>query len=155
MELVVMDAPPPPPLPWYVHTRPVCGDADLQSVGFGRDVGAVPCLQLPPSAHGGRIALHSRMRRSGCVAEGVESVLSAPERVLPDAREREAIDRASKLVFAVVEVCVTVRGSVGSSRLVRSTGFARYDDALVAAARDWKLEPSPEGCGLLGFEYAP
>ncbi len=63
-------------------------------------------------------------------------------------------------VEAIVKLCITVDGSVGVGQLLRSTGYADYDAALLAAVRDWRYQPyrvngAPvPACSIVRFVYA-
>ena len=60
----------------------------------------------------------------------------------------------------MLEVCVGTTGAVSRVRVVRSTGYAAYDERLVAAAGGWRYRPylvngtTVPACGTVTFVYA-
>jgi TonB family protein len=62
-------------------------------------------------------------------------------------------------VQAVVKLCVSADGSVGSTRLLVSTKYAAYDAALVAAVAGWRYQPyrvngtAVPACSTVRFVY--
>jgi len=62
-------------------------------------------------------------------------------------------------VEAVVKLCISADGNVGSTRLLRSTKYAAYDAALVAAVAGWHYQPyrvngaAVPACSTVRFVY--
>jgi len=60
---------------------------------------------------------------------------------------------------ATLQVCIATEGTVSSVKLVRSTRYAAYDEAIVAAARRWLYRPYTANgtpvpaCGMVTFQY--
>lgn len=50
---------------------------------------------------------------------------------------RSGIDRTT----AAIEMCLNRRGAVASVRVLRSSGYAAYDDKLVGAMGSWRYQP--------------
>jgi TonB family protein len=44
-------------------------------------------------------------------------------------------------VDGVIELCITTGGTVGSTRLLRSTKYSGYDAVLLEAVRGWRYQP--------------
>ena len=62
-------------------------------------------------------------------------------------------------VEAIVKLCITADGSVGQTRLLRSTKYPAYDAVLLAAVRDWRYQPfrvngtAVPACSTVRFVY--
>jgi TonB family protein len=60
---------------------------------------------------------------------------------------------------SVFKTCVGANGQVASVSMLKSSGYAEYDQQLVAALRDWQYKPYEIGgvavpvCGIVTFQY--
>ncbi|HEX7839725.1 MAG TPA: TonB family protein [Kofleriaceae bacterium] len=78
-----------------------------------------------------------------------------PSAVTQNQMVRDGVSR----VEARVTVCVTTSGSVGSAAMRTSTGYAAYDQDLLAAVRDWRYRPymvngtQVPACSIVRFIY--
>ncbi len=62
--------------------------------------------------------------------------------IAPDAKERTALAKAHiRKLIAALHWCVDESGHVTHVTLLRSSGLPRYDQRLVAAAREWAFKP--------------
>lgn len=61
---------------------------------------------------------------------------------------------------ALIKVCLAINGTVSSVTVVKSTRYAAYDAAVVAAARQWVYRPytvngtPTPACGFVTIQYA-
>jgi TonB family protein len=78
-----------------------------------------------------------------------------PDQVTQNQMIRDGAGKAE----AVVKLCIAADGSVGSTRLLRSTRYAEYDAALVAAVAGWRYQPyrlngaAVPACSTVRFVY--
>jgi TonB family protein len=68
--------------------------------------------------------------------------IAGTREIVPDDRTRAEMQKAgvTRLV-ASVKLCVSDHGDVASARVVKSSGYAVYDKAVVDAMRTWKYRP--------------
>jgi protein TonB len=81
--------------------------------------------------------------------------------ILPPSEVRDQMYRSENYrTIASIKVCIATDGTVSSVRLVRSTTYPAYDEAITSAARRWVYRPytvngTPiPACGMVTFQYA-
>jgi TonB family protein len=86
--------------------------------------------------------------------------ISGETQIEPDPKTKGVMaDHRDLRVVGTVLVCVDEDGSVSSSKLLATTRYSAYDDALVAAVRHWRYRPLMVGgepyaaCGPVTFIY--
>jgi protein TonB len=78
-----------------------------------------------------------------------------PSDVVKTAMLHEGHERST----SIFKTCVGAGGEVTSVSIVKSSGYGEYDQALVAALRDWRYKPYQIGgeavpvCGIVTFIY--
>ncbi|MEJ7604463.1 MAG: energy transducer TonB, partial [Kofleriaceae bacterium] len=78
----------------------------------------------------------------------------------PEHVKRQMIGDQRLRSTGTLEVCVNERGSVSSVRVLASTRYAGYDDALVGAVRGWRYRPHATAgeplsvCSTVTFIYS-
>ena len=88
------------------------------------------------------------------------SRLSGHKNIVPDNDTKLAIARADnpKLV-GTFKLCVDTSGTVSSIKMMKSTGFANYDQTIEQAMHDWRYRPFLSGgkptpvCTAVTFIY--
>jgi len=61
----------------------------------------------------------------------------APPDTVKQAMQRSGLDSLT----GAVKMCLNQRGGVRSLRVLRSTGYAEYDQRLLAGMRTWRYDP--------------
>jgi len=62
--------------------------------------------------------------------------------IAPDRRDRAAIRKShAAKVLGIVTMCLDVKGRVTSTRLIRSTGYPRYDRKILREMGRWRFRP--------------
>lgn len=86
--------------------------------------------------------------------------IAGQTQVHPDqVTQNQMIRDGAGQVEAVVKLCIAADGGVGSTRLLRSTRYAEYDAALVAAVAGWRYQPyrlngaAVPACSTVRFVY--
>ncbi len=86
--------------------------------------------------------------------------ISGQTQVHPDeVTQNQMIRDGAGKVEAVVKLCIAADGSVGSTHLLRSTSYAAYDAALIAAVAGWRYQPyrlngtAVPACSTVRFVY--
>jgi TonB family protein len=86
--------------------------------------------------------------------------ISGQTQVHPDGvTQNQMIHDGTSQVEAVVKLCIAPDGSVGSTRLLRSTRYGAYDAALIAAVVAWRYQPyrvngtAVPACSTVRFVY--
>ena len=75
-----------------------------------------------------------------------------------DVYQQMARDRDYK-TSGILKVCITATGAISSVSVLKSTGYAAYDAALVDGARGWSYRPyTADGvpvpvCSSVTFQY--
>jgi hypothetical protein len=87
--------------------------------------------------------------------------VSGTKEIAPDDETKVAIHDADKTrVMAVAKLCIDAQGTVATTKLVKSSGFADYDAKLTLEMAAWKFRPfKADGkpisvCSALTFIYA-
>jgi TonB family protein len=120
-------------------------------------IGTVPeDAKLPPgipSAHASALHVMPWIFEARQIA-GVRAVF-------PDDEDKVHIQESGTTsIIGIIHYCVTVKGDVDASTLLRSTGFSRYDTKLVEAVKRWRFRPleldgAPvPACSIAQFVYA-
>jgi TonB family protein len=86
--------------------------------------------------------------------------VSGDKNILPDVDTRAAIATEGKTrVVVPVKVCLTDTGAIRSVRLLESSGFPAYDQAVSAAIKRWTYQPylvdgaARAACGAVTLVY--
>ncbi len=86
--------------------------------------------------------------------------ISGQTQVHPDeVTQNQMIRDGAGKVEAVVKLCITADGGVGSTHLLNSTKYAAYDAALIAAVAGWRYQPyrlngtAVPACSVVRFVY--
>jgi len=86
--------------------------------------------------------------------------VSGETQIQPSDVLKTQIEREGKTALsAMFKVCVDASGTVSSVSQLRSTGYASYDDQLVAGIRAWRYRPYTANgvaipvCGVVTFNY--
>lgn len=136
---------------------PVCGNSSVEA--------GEPCDDGNTTSGDGCSAtcrIEVRPPPTATVAPSVLAGLriSGQIQVHPDeVTQRQMIRDGAGKVEAVVKLCVTADGSVGSTRLLASTKYAAYDAVLVAAVASWRYQPyrlngtAVPACSTVRFVY--
>ena len=143
----VETAPPPPPDPvcgnGVVEAGEQCDDgntADGDGCSSTCRIVVKPAVIAPGVLQGLRISGETQLH---------------PSAVTQNQMMRDGVSR----VEALVTLCVTASGSVGSATLRTSTRYDAYDQLLLAAVRDWRYRPymvngTPvPACSVVHFIY--
>jgi len=82
------------------------------------------------------------------------------EPILPPLPIRDRITRSKPgFAAAVVEVCLSATGAITTTRIMTSSGYPDYDQALLEGLWSWQFRPvSVDGaptavCGSIAFRY--
>jgi len=140
------------------RAEPVCGDGAREGSEQCDDGNAVDGDGCSATCR-----IEPRPPRPVVVAPSALQALrvSGETQIHPDAMtQRQIVRDEVHRVEASIQLCITIDGSVGVSRLLRATGYADYDAALLAAVRDWRYQPYRENgtpvpaCSVVRFVYS-
>ena len=99
-----------------------------------------PCEITVPPAPTSVIAAPTEPRPTGPVTLGAELSVSCPERTAPNYPMLSR--RMNETGIAVLRVELDEQGHVAAARVATSSGYARLDDAALAAVKAWRCTPA-------------
>ena len=78
----------------------------------------------------------------------------------PDTAQTAMIRDGKTKVFGIVQLCLDTTGRISKTKLLKSTGYPGYDDALLSGVRTWRYEPHRVNgtavpvCSTVHFNYS-
>lgn len=140
-----------------------CGSsrpADSTPAGSDQPADAGVSLGRPsePPGDGGVPDLPAKVVPSS-VLEGVRT--GGNREVPPDDADLKAMDAAGKGVAAAVKLCVKASGAVTRVQLIKSSGYATWDEKILREMKSWTYGPitvdgnPADVCAPITFTYRP
>jgi hypothetical protein len=136
---------------WATHSEPeVMGATVAISLASEPTTGVAVIPPPPPQVDEKPQEVLGQM-----VAERPHPVrLTGTEQILPDDATRAAIaNKHVKRVVGTWKLCIDERGAVSSAKMLKSTGFARYDRDIGDAVRAWTYSENVPACTAVTFVY--
>jgi hypothetical protein len=88
--------------------------------------------------------------------------IAGEEKILPDAKTRAEIAKSGRTrVIASAKICIDKAGAVTGVSMMKSSGWAAYDDEIRAGMLTWKYRPfmvngvATAACTAIMFIYTP
>jgi len=140
----------------WTTALPVATMGDV-AVPTPRAIAVTPAQVTAPPVPGNLVRRPEEMIMGGIAAPIREPVrITGTEQVVPDGATRAAI--AKKHVAKVVgtwKLCIDEQGAVTDAKMLKSTGFPRYDRAIGKAVRAWTYSDGGPTCTAVTFVYSP
>lgn len=142
VDTVTLQPPPPPkeaPRPQPEKRRPPQPQPSPQLVAQAPVVSAAEPVAPPPPPAPAPVA-EAPPRPAGPVTLGAELSVSCPERTPP--RYPPLSRRLGEEGKVVLRVELDAQGGVSVAQIATASGFARLDEAALAAVRTWRCNPA-------------